>query len=439
MLASIVPSHSFAAWLIATIDKYLDKIGLEKSPEIEEFIYIVFIVGIAMFIGWVLRVAVLFAARKYVALRNGEAGQQFLQQRVLQKLSHVIPPLVILAWLPFAFETSSVWLTTFEKILIVYTIVAFVLAICALCNFIWLRYDEKNNEKNLPLKGILNSVKGVIWIIAVIIAASVLIGKSPASLLAGLGAFAAALMLIFKNSILGFVAGIQLSQNDMLRVGDWIVVPSTIANGIVTDVSLTAVKVRNWDNTTVTLPPYTLVSECFQNWRGMTSSGVRQIARSITVMTTSVIPVDDDFIKRVEERLPDMKSFIEKVGTDGGKSTPNQGIAVVNGTVDTNLGLLRAYLCQYLIDNPYISNDWQILVRTLAPTNTGMPLQLWCYAATTNWTEYEAIQSSIFEHIAMVASVFELRLFNYSSENSVTSVEMLTPEPQSQPQPSPAG
>ncbi len=425
MLASVVPSHSFAAWLIAFIDRYLDRIGLSKDPEIEEFIYIVLIVGIAMLIGWLLRVVVLFMARRYVALRNGEAGREFLHQGVLQKMSHVIPPLVILAWLPFAFEATSMLLSVFERCLIVYTIVAFVLALCALCNFVWLRYDKNNNEKNLPLKGILNSVKGVIWIVAVIIALSVLVGKSPGSLLAGLGAFAAALMLIFKNSILGFVAGIQLSQNDMLHVGDWIVVPSTIANGIVTDVSLTTIKVRNWDNTTVTLPPYTLVSECFQNWRGMSDSGVRQIARSITVVTTSVKQIDGDFIKRVSEKLPDINPFIDQINKGGGKDLFSPGTAVVNGTTDTNLGLLRAYLCQYLINNPNISNDWQILVRTLAPTSTGLPLQLWCYTTTTNFTAYEAIQSAIFEHIAMVASVFELQLFNYSSDNDITTVEMV--------------
>lgn len=433
MLLSLVPSHSFAAWLIRTIDKYLDRLGLEKNPDIEEFIYVIAIVGIAVLIGWALRVCLLYGARKYVKIRQGEAGRQLLQQKVLQRMSHVIPPLVILAWLPFAFDTSSIWLTAFEKCLIVYTIIAFVIAISAVLTFVWMRYDAHNNARNLPLKGILNSVKGVVWIIAVIIGVSVLVGKSPAALLTGLGAFAAALMLIFKNSILGFVAGIQLSQNDMLHVGDWIVVPSTIANGIVTDVSLTAVKVRNWDNTTVTLPPYTLVSECFQNWRGMSDSGVRQIARSVTVVTTSVKPADAAYLKRVSDKLPEVADFVKKMQGDGGKDKFLPGTAVVNGTTDTNLGLMRAYLCQYLIDNQFISNDWQILVRTLAPTGNGLPLQLWCYTTTTNFTEYEAIQSAIFEHIAMIAPVFELQLFNNSSDNDITTVQMVG-QPQAQPQ-----
>ncbi|MCH5347232.1 MAG: mechanosensitive ion channel family protein, partial [Muribaculaceae bacterium] len=279
----LVPASRFATWLVDNINRLLTTLGLDRTPAVEQISYIVVIVAVAVCLGWALRHILLFIARKYVAIRHGQVGRELLNHKVLERTSQIIPPLVILACLPIAFETKSRWLSISERALVIYSIIMTVLAICAIFDFIWNRYNDKNNEKH-PLKGILISAKGVIWIVATIVVVSVMVDKSPATLLAGLGAFAAALMLIFKDSILGFVAGVQLSQNDMLRVGDWIVVPSTQANGIVIDVSLIAVKVQNWDNTIVTLPPYTLISNSFQNWRGMSESGVRQIARSLTVV-----------------------------------------------------------------------------------------------------------------------------------------------------------
>lgn len=170
-------------------------------------------------------------------------------------------------------------------------------------------------------------------------------------LLTGLGAFATVLMLVFKDSILGLVAGLQLSQNDMLRVGDWIVVPSTIANGIVIDVSLTAVKVQNFDNTIVTLPPYTLISTSFQNWRGMKDSGCRRILKSIIMDSDTVAPATPELIERIVKKYPIVKVYVEKLQSLGHPDYA-QGLAVVNGTIDTNLGLFRAYMCQWLLNNP---------------------------------------------------------------------------------------
>ena len=160
-----------------------------------------------------------------------------------------------MAFIPFAFQTDSHALDILMRIVLVYFVLTVGWTICSVFNVIWVNYNRKENTKNLPLKGILNVAKGLVWMVIAIISVALLVDRSPAALLTGLGAFAAALMLIFKDSILGFVAGLQLSANDMLRVGDWIAIPGTIVNGIVTDVSLTAVKVRNWDNTTVTVPP----------------------------------------------------------------------------------------------------------------------------------------------------------------------------------------
>lgn len=404
-IASVIPTHQVANWLLGHVDSILDTIGLSHDPTIQEIIYVAIITVLALALGWLVRAAILYTTRKIVNRYHTDAAKQLLDQHVLATCSNIVPPLVVMALIPFAFDGDSLLSKVFMKVLIIWTIIVVSLSVAAVLRYCWARFDHRNNTKNLPLQGILNVSIGLVWIIATIIAVSVLVDKSPAVLLTGLGAFAAALMLIFKDSILGFVAGIQLSQNDMLRVGDWIVVPSTIANGIVVDVSLTAVKVQNWDNTIVTLPPYTLVSTSFQNWRGMTDAGWRLISRNFYFDTDSIKALSDEMIDSVSD-LPGIKEFVAKVKADGIKYDP--GVACVNGTLATNLGLFRAYMCYYLLHHPLVATDQQILVNLTAPSPEGMPLQIYCYT-TTAWTAYEAVQSEIFEHIALMCPRFGLR------------------------------
>lgn len=422
----IIPSHKVAGWILDQIDHILSAIGLGKERVVEEIVYVIVIAAIALFIGWAVRRLVLAVARKMVKMRNSQICRELLEQRVLTKCSHIIPPLVLLGLMPVAFESGSKILDIAERITIAYLLVVIAVAINTVLTFFWMRFDRRENTKNLPLKGILNVAVGIVWIIMVICCICVLLNKSPGWLLTGLTAFAAALMLVFKDTILGFVAGIQLSQNDMVRVGDWIVVPSTIANGIVTDVSLTTVKVQNWDNTIVTLPPYTLVSSSFQNWRGMSDSGARQICRAVIFDTYYIKPCTDELLTAVAKKYPVVKPFIDNTLKQG-KPTYDPGLACVNGTLETNLGLYRAYLCEYLLNHPLILNTQQILVRVMVPTGTGMPLQIWCFT-TTKWTAYEAVQSEIFEHIATTCKDFGLQLFNYPSGVDVDTVQVYDPE-----------
>lgn len=430
LLSALIPSNRVAQWLLVHIHHLLDAVGLEKNQTIEEVIYAAIIVCIALFIGWAIRNIVLYGVRKFMLMRHSTVGKELIDHKVLSRCSHIIPPLVLLALLPFAFTSETALRVIVLRGLLIYTVVVVCRAICTVTKFIWLRFDETRNSKNLPLGGILDTAVGIIWFIAVIICVSIVVNKSPVNLLTGLGAFAAVLMLVFKDSILGLVAGLQLSQNDMLRVGDWIVVPSTIANGIVIDVNLTAVKVQNWDNTIVTLPPYTLVSTSFQNWRGMTESGCRQIARSVIIDSDTIVPATKEMISEITGKYPIIKAYIDKIGSLG-HNDYNPGLAVVNGSNQTNLGLFRAYMCQWLLNNPAIRSDEQILVRLMPPTGEGIPLQIWCFTATTNFTAYEAIQSAVFEHVAVTAIDFGLRLFNDPSGTDVTTVT-LTPQASAQ-------
>lgn len=428
-ITSAVATHKVAQWILDNIRGTLDSLGMRHNPTLEEIIYVAVIVGVAILIGWLLRLLILFASRKFLALRHTPAAKELIHQKVLTKCSHIIPPLVFMALVPFAFQSGSATLHYINKIVGVYLAVMFGVGLSSIINFLWYNYDRKANKENHPLKGVANIVKGVMWAIIVIVAASILIDKSPMSLLAGLGAFAAALMLIFKDSILGFVAGIQLSSNDMLRVGDWIVVPSTIANGIVVDVSLSVVKVQNWDNTIVSVPPYTLVSTSFQNWRGMSASGVRQIDRSVIIDNTSIVEATPELLATVAARYPFMSRYIDERKAqiaNGEANVWNGGTAPVNGTIDTNLGLFRSYMCQYLLAHPKIANDCNIIVRLMVPDNYGTPLDIYCFTNTTDWLAYEAIRSQIFEHIAATAPFFGLRIFNSTYHGEI---EVASPSP----------
>ncbi len=432
MITALIPSNQVAQWLLVHIHRLLDAIGLEKDKTIEDIIYAAIIVCFALFLGWAVRKVILLSVRRFVMIRHSDLGKELVEHRVLIHCSHIIPPLVILALLPFAFTRDSTLLTIVFRGLFIYTTLVVCKAICSVTSFCWLRFDETRNSKNLPLRGILDTILGILWFIAIIISISILVDKSPVKLLTGLGAFAAVLMLVFKDSILGLVAGLQLSQNDMLRVGDWIVVPSTIANGVVTDVSLTAVKVQNWDNTIVTLPPYTLISSSFQNWRGMKDSGCRRIARSVIIDSDTITPSTPQMIAELSGKYPIMKSYISHI-ENLGHPDYNPGLATVNGTTETNLGLFRIYMCQWLLNNPAIRNDEQILVRIMDPTGEGLPLQIYCFTATTAWTAYEAIQSAIMEHVAVTAVDFGLRLFNDPSGTDVTTVNLSDARPAIRP------
>ena len=400
-LLDIIPSHQVAVWMTSHIKNLLNHLGLEHDKTLEEVIYVAAIVLFALLLGWVIRRIILWGTRKLVALKNTRFTNELLQQKVLTRCSHIIPPLVILSLLPFAFDSSSALLSLFKTLVVIYLIITITMAINKIVTFIWLRYNERENTKNLPLAGIHNVMVGIVWIISIIVIGSVILDKSPMALLGGLGAFATVLMLIFKDSILGFVAGIQLSQNDMIRIGDWIVVPSTIANGIVVDMSLTAVKVQNWDNTIVTLPPYTLVSTSFQNWRGMTDSRGRRVNRAVTIDVDSVDFCTDEMIAafRQEEWWGDLDPEMRHV----------------------NLTVFRRYLEHYISQLPDLKSSPEMvyMVRELAPTPNGIPLELYLFTSVTSWKPYEHFQAAVIDHVLASVHRFGLRIYQAPSGRDI--------------------
>lgn len=417
----LIPSHAIGIWLLNIIHDFLDAIGVERSQTLEEWIYIAIITVFSLSVGWLVRRAVVFAVRKLVSLRHSSFGSDLLDHHTISKCSHFIPPLVFMAFIPLAFNSGNHTLDIIERIVGSYSLIAFGIGLSAVMEFAFYRINTRENTRNLPIKGILNIGRGICWIIITIVVVSILVDKSPAVLLTGLGAFAAALMLIFKDSILGFVAGIQMSQNDMLHVGDWIIVPGTPANGIVQDVSLSAVKIRNFDNTFVTVPPYTLVSGSFQNYRGMKVSGARRLDPSLVIAMTSVTRCTDDMLNKITATYPEMKPFVDRLRKDGSDVIADPGIRPVNGSSETNLGLFRAYATQYLLTSPLLNHDMQVMVRILDPNENGLPVQFYCFARTTDWNEFEAIRSTIIEHFTIAAADFGLEIY-YAGSYDVTEV-----------------
>lgn len=425
MPLALIPTNRVATWLSAEIERFLTHFGLKRGSGLEEVIYTLIILIVAIAIGWMVRRVVIIVMRAIVYRRQTPFVDDLKRQHLIERSSHIIPPLVFLALIPFAFEADPKTLGYIERAVLVYFTIMLGWTICAVLNIIWAAYDRRENVKNLPLRGILNIGKGIVCIVIAIVTVSIIVDRSPTALLTGLGAFAAALMLIFKDSILGFVAGLQLSFNDMLSVGDWIVVPGTIANGIVTDVSLTAVKIRNWDNTTVTMPPYTLVSTSFQNYNKMKERGRRHISDSIYIDVSTVQPLTPDMLETYR-KIPYLDGFITRMQqlASQGKATAlrTDGIPV-NGSIDTNLGLYRAYVGLYLRHHPFIAvdaPDAKCMCFLGQQTMNGIPLQLFCYTNTADWETFEGIQSHIFEHLIAIAPAFGLSAFSLPTTRSDT-------------------
>lgn len=336
-----------------------------------------------------------------------------LKRRVFHKLSHIVPAIIIYNFAP----TFPRYQHLIESGANIYLIIVSLIVISSALDAFRDIYETFEISKIRPIKGVIQIVKIVLAIIGIILIISILLNKSPFILLSGLGALSAVLMLVFKDSILGLVAGVQLSANDMVRVGDWITMPKHGADGDVIEISLHTVKVQNFDKTITTIPSYSLISDSFINWRGMQNSGGRRIKRPIYIDVNSIRFCDDEMINKfrrinfladyIDERLVEIQKFNETHNID--RSNP------VNGRALTNIGVFRAYIKNYLLNHSGIHKGMTLMVRQLEPTERGLPIELYCFTNTTVWTEYETIQGDIFDHLFAVAPEFGLRIFQNPS------------------------
>lgn len=272
--------------------------------------------------------------------------------------------------------------------------------------------EKYSRSVKIPVKGIIQAVQVVCWLVSVILMVSIIVNKEPVYLLGGLTALSAILLLIFKDSILGLVSGFQLSLNDLVRVGDWIVIPGQSADGEVVDILLSTVRVKNWDNTIVNVPAYDLVSHSFTNWRGMSESGARRIKRAINIDIHSVKFLSSEEIEKLKS-ISLLKNYLEKKEkelSDYNKKVEHRE-NIYNTRRLTNIGTFRAYCQEYLKHNKNITQDFTCMVRQLEPTSEGLPLEIYAFSNDTNWVAYEGIQADIFDHLLSIISVFDLKVY----------------------------
>ena len=312
----------------------------------------------------------------------------FFFKKLLRYIICILPSIVVYYLLPYleVIEGKTL-LTITQRLCIAYMIGCILFAINSLLLAI----------RNRAMKGLVQVFQVLLFFIGGIIIVSVLINKSPATLFAGLGASAAILMLVFKDSILGFVAGVQLSANDMIRIGDWIQLSDGSANGIVLEITLNTVKIQNWDNTISTVPPYTLVNTTFKNWRGMQESGGRQVDKTIKLDMSTLKFCTSEMITRIRQQIP----LMEKIElTDMDKLT--------------NVQLYREYILRYLRSHPIVNANLDLIISQKEPTEFGLPIKIYFFLTGKVWDEFERIQSDIFDHLLVMVKEFDLELYQYS-------------------------
>ena len=394
----------------------LGKLGVPSSVagKIDTLILVLLLLLLIFIVAEIVYRVAIFLSRRIQKRRHYLFLEKVTLKKRLRKIVYILPPIMISSMLPFVLDSGRPFFIYAEHIVWIYFVIAVVVAVNALLSAIGESVFTNSRYHDRPIKGFIQISKVIVYLIATIVVISIITNKSPVYLIGGLGAFAAVLMLISKDSIMGFVGGFLLLENDMVRLGDWIEMPGTSINGNVIDISLTIVKVRNWDNTIATVPPYTLINETFLNWRGMTESGGRRIARGYTIKLDSIKPCSDSMLRRVSKLDSEFAEFItRKIEQKQKKRVENTANSdgLTNGTIDTNAGLFRAYAAIYLRKYPLISKEMMIMVRTLEPNENGLPIQFYCFTSDTEWNHYESIQSEIMEHFASVIPLFELYPF----------------------------
>lgn len=362
-------------------------------------LFIVFIASIIVY--YILKFIINRFLKKVIIRSKSKWDDYLYENKVFTRLCMIVPALIIDLFLTSIISDYPKAIHFIKVVLEIYTAVIMILVANSFLNSVYHIYGDLEVANTKPIKGYVQILKIIVFMIGAIIISSMLIGQSPLTLLAGLGALSAVLLLIFKDPILGFVAGIQLSTNNMLQIGDWISMPEHNVDGTVIDISLVIVKVRNWDNSVSTIPTYSLISESFQNWRDMMPAGGRRMKRFLQLDINSIKPCDHELLKKLEKyNLPEIVS---------GKSATDQ----------TNLGYFRLYLMDFLHMNPEVNQQMSILVRQLQPTQYGLPLEIIVYSLNPDYAMFENFQSTLFEHILSVLPDFELR--PYQCESSLLS------------------
>ena len=400
-----------------TLNDLLQRLGIHSSWLLSTLEFLIRILFIAI-VAWL----TYFIARKWLAkIVVKLAGRTdtrwddlMFDQRFFNYFAFFITPIVIRM---VSFQIGLEYLVVINKVIDIWIVFAGAFLLSVVMDGVNRIYNSYPVARNRPIKVFIQVIKIFVYCVVTVIVFSIILGKDPEALLVGLSAFAAVLMLIFKDAILGFVAGVQLIANKMVNLGDWIVMPSANADGEVLEINLTTVKVQNWDKTISTIPTYKMVSESFTNWRGMEESNGRRIKRSVNIDVQSIHYLTPGEIEQLAKSEL-LKDYIltKKAELDinyADASTPLDGIRM------TNIGTFREYMELWIAQNPNIAQNMTHMVRQLQPGPTGVPLEIYCFSARQKWVEYEKVQSDLFDHLYAVVPLFNLRLFQYPSDKWV--------------------
>lgn len=416
------------------IPELLEKLGIHSEKWIS-VINVALTLLIAVIAAWLVYVVVAKLLYKGIGKMSQKTPTRwdnlFFDKRLFRRLALMLVPVTLMLFIePFtagqelletvtadgnavivAAEKGSPFWNVIYKLLSVWTAFAVALLLRSVMDGANRIYESYPGAKDRPIKIFIQLIAIFLYAAAVMVAISIFSGVSVAALLGGLAVVASVLMLVFKDTILGFVAGIQLSANDMLHIGDWIEMPSKRADGDVLEIGLTSVKVQNWDKTITTIPTYQLVSESFTNWRGMEQSGGRRIKRSVNIDVNSIRHLSDADIEKLKDSSL-LKEYIEKKQSELRDFNANRPAKLDERRL-TNVGTFREYMESWLAHNPDINQEMTHMVRQLQPGPTGLPLEVYCFSARKAWIVYEKVQSDLFDHFYAVMELFDLRAFQY--------------------------
>lgn len=374
---------------------------------LERWVILLIIILFALTVDAVIRIGVARVLQQIVSRTKATWDDHIFNKDVIKRLCNFVTPTIIYILLPIAFSSTDGsndgMHLILERGVEVWMVIACIRFVNVLLKVLFDIAEQHPAWQGKPIKGLLQTGQGIVMGIGAILIVSILIDKSPTLLLTGLGASAAVLMLIFKDSILGLVAGVQLAANNMLKVGDWISMPSRGIDGEVEEVSLTTIKVRGWDKTLQTLPPYLLISEPFQNWQAMRSSGGRRIKRSLNVDMNSIRFADEAYIEQLRSN-EQSRALIEDIATQSDE-----------GETLTNLDLFMRAVNNYLLHHPRVNPNMTVMVRQLQSSEWGLPIEVYCFSADVNWVPYENLQTEIISYVVAAAPLFGLRMYQAPS------------------------
>ena len=402
------------------VEKYISilkdlnlKMGLseEFSTGIAETVAALSLLLVSISIFFLIKFVLKKTIYKIIQRSSTQYDDLLIKNKVIGRICLLIPALIINALLPTILPDFPNTVAFLTKMVRIFEIVIFVMILISILTTLEDIYNTHEMSKLKPLTGLVQVIKIVLYVMAGLVIIAFILDTKVSTILIGLGTMSAVTMLIFQDTIKGFVGSIQLSANDMLRIGDWIVMGP--ADGNVLEINLTTVKVQNWDNTITTIPTYTLVSSPFTNWRGMSESGGRRIARTINVDVNTIRYCTPEMLEKYKHYTL-IKDYIiqrQKEIVEYNKANHIDTSEIMNGRQQTNLGVFRAYIKAYINNNPKLNHNLTMMVRQMQPTEFGVPLQIYAFSSDKQWIHYEEIQSDIFDHIISAAPMFDLKIY----------------------------